>query len=115
MPCYVQHVEDEETDVAWYNKHGLTCAICSSVFSSKSNCERHVQTKHDLTSSEYVKVYGDVKQTGQFSCEICSSAFPWAKKAIKNHLEGNHFLSLEEYGALYIDKGKSLKREEFFT
>ena len=45
-------------EVPWYNRHGVSCDICGSVYSSKANCERHIEREHGVTMEVYRVRYG---------------------------------------------------------
>ena len=51
---------------AWYHRHGISCAVCGVVYSSKSNCERHIEGAHGMSLDRYAARHGPLRPRQKF-------------------------------------------------
>lgn len=51
---------------AWYHRHGISCAVCGLVYSSKSNCERHIEGTHGMALDRYTARHGHLRPRQKF-------------------------------------------------
>ena len=50
----------------WYHRHGISCAVCGVVYSSKSNCERHIEGAHGMPLDRYTARHGALRPRQKF-------------------------------------------------
>ncbi|XP_033113156.1 ras-responsive element-binding protein 1-like isoform X2 [Anneissia japonica] len=62
------------------------CVNCTATFSTKSNCERHMVRKHNMTQDEATKL----TTVNPFNCEVCSQVSFNRIDLLESHYEEKH-------------------------
>ncbi|XP_071957365.1 uncharacterized protein [Antedon mediterranea] len=62
------------------------CCTCTATFSTKSNCERHMVRKHNITQDEATKL----TTVNPFNCEICTKISFNRIDLLESHYQENH-------------------------